>query len=274
MISEQELRQLYCDEHLTHEEIAVLKRCSATTIRRRLDELGIESRTRGPEPGNRTDFRLKNPGWTAALAYAVGLIATDGNLSSDGRHLCLRSKDYDLLESVKQCLGIENRITTNQRLLSKYYSLQWSDRSFYTWLETIGLMPAKSLVLGKLSVPDAFFPDFLRGVIDGDGCIRVYKDRWNTFKNPEYIYDRVYVTIASASYPFLEWIQIVTIRLCGLKGAIIAHKRMPGHSQLWELKFAKKESLVLFRWIYYAPDVPALARKRELAELALDLAKS
>jgi len=35
--------------------------------------------------------------WTPDLAYAVGRIATDRNLSRDGRHLAIPSKDYDLL---------------------------------------------------------------------------------------------------------------------------------------------------------------------------------
>ena len=37
--------------------------------------------------------------WTAELAYAVGLITTDGNLSSDGRHLGIPSKDRELRAS-------------------------------------------------------------------------------------------------------------------------------------------------------------------------------
>jgi len=31
--------------------------------------------------------------WTPDLAYAVGLLVTDGNLSGDGRHITLRSKE-------------------------------------------------------------------------------------------------------------------------------------------------------------------------------------
>ncbi len=136
-------------------------------------------------------------------------------------------------------------------------------------------MPAKSLVLGALTLPDDFFPDFLRGVIDGDGCIRVYQDRWNTFKNPKYVYERVYVTIASGSFPFLAWIQGQTTRLCGVTGALIQRKKkLPYHAQLWELKFAKKDSLILFPWIYYADDLPCLERKHILALQALALADS
>lgn len=261
-ISQDELRRLYLDEHRTTTEIAKHFQCGESTIRRRMEELGIEARSRGPVLGAKHNYQYVNPTWSAPLAYAVGMIATDGNLSPDGRHLSIRSADYDLLETIQRCLELENRIVSMRTLLSTYYSLQWGDRAFYLWLESIGMMPAKSLVLGALAVPDAFFPDFLRGVIDGDGCIRIYQDRWNTFKNPKYVYERVYITIASASSPFLEWIQSQTIRLLGIKGALVARGQRPNRSPAWELKYAKKDSLVLFEWIYYDPAVPALARKK------------
>ena len=38
--------------------------------------------------------------WNHNLAYAIGLLATDGNLSSDGRHMALVSKDIEQIISV------------------------------------------------------------------------------------------------------------------------------------------------------------------------------
>ena len=31
--------------------------------------------------------------WTPQLAYTIGLLTTDGNLSKDGRHIAMRSKE-------------------------------------------------------------------------------------------------------------------------------------------------------------------------------------
>jgi hypothetical protein len=36
-------------------------------------------------------------------------------------------------------------------------------------------------------------------------------------------------------------------------------------NDLWSLKYAKRESLALLRWMYSALDAPCLRRKRELA---------
>jgi hypothetical protein len=49
-------------------------------------------------------------------------------------------------------------------------------------------------------VPDEYFVDFLRSCIDGDGSITTYTDRYNTFKNPQYVYARLYVSLVSASF--------------------------------------------------------------------------
>ncbi len=122
-ISETELRRLYFDERMTQEEIAVKLGCGATTIKRRMIDLGIEIRARGPEPGGNIDFRYNNPEWTPALAYIVGTITADGNLSPDGRHLTIKSKDKDWIEDIKELLGLDNRIGIERKLWRKYYRL-------------------------------------------------------------------------------------------------------------------------------------------------------
>jgi len=44
--------------------------------------------------------------WSPKFAYAIGLIATDGNLSQDGRSVNFTSKDEELAMAFKACLGI------------------------------------------------------------------------------------------------------------------------------------------------------------------------
>jgi hypothetical protein len=164
---------------------------------------------------------------------------------------------------------LENRIGIERKLFSTCYVLAWGNRAFYDWLTTIGLMPAKSLKLGALAVPQEFFPDFLRGAIDGDGSITMYQDRWNASKNPKYVYERLFVRIYSASLPFLQWVQAESVQSLGVAGAIVRGQRKPGASQMWELRFAKKESLQVLPRVYYAPGLPSLERKRNDAKRAL-----
>jgi len=53
--------------------------------------------------------------WSPDFAYAIGLLTTDGSLSSDGRHMNLTSKDRGLIEIFKTCLGLKNKIGRKMR---------------------------------------------------------------------------------------------------------------------------------------------------------------
>ena len=271
-IDEEQLRRLYLDERLTAAEVATRLGCGATTVGRRLRRFGIQARPRGPSPGYGFERGRTVPYhrtvWSPATAYVVGLIATDGNLSRNGRNLSITSKDVDLLETVRACLDLR---TGMRPVKGGYgttcYRVQWSDRRFYRWLVGIGLTPAKSLTLGPLDIPDEHFADFLRGCIDGDGCILLYTDRSHTIKDTRYVYERLYVSLYSASRPFLEWIQTTAHRLAGVSGTINTNTKGGQDRQpISALRYAKAESIRVISCMYYAPDVPCLARKRVKAE--------
>jgi hypothetical protein len=130
-IIQAELIELYDTQRLTIDKTAAKLGVAATTIARRFKDLGIRARRRGPFPGTRRRNSVAGGvEWSADLAYVVGLITTDGCLRRDGRHLTITSKDVDLLETARRCLGITARIalTTNPR---PCHRLQWSDTLFH-----------------------------------------------------------------------------------------------------------------------------------------------
>lgn len=262
-ISEDALRSLYVDQQLAAAEIAGRLRCGPTTILRRLRRYGIPIRQTGPR------VRLGRWGpssWSSELAYAIGLIATDGNLSSDGRHMSFVSKDIELLETLRRCLNLHTSIAPAFNGRGRpHYRIQWGDRDLYDWLLAIGLTRAKSLTLGALAVPDWYFMDFLRGCIDGDGSVLAYIDRYHAAKNPRYVYQRLYVSLVSASKPFLDWIRERAQALEGV-GGVVEMKRGAGRRPIWILRYAKRESMQLLPRLYYGTNVPCLSRKRAAAE--------
>ena len=195
--------------------------------------------------------------WSDNFAYAIGLIATDGNLSRDGRHINLTSKDLEMILNFKKCLGLENKIGRKARggsMDKKYFVLQFGDRNFYDFLLDLGLTPAKSLTLGKLVIPNTYFSNFLRGCIDGDGSIGV-------FRHPESQYPQLRIRLYSGSKEFLRWIKSEVISNFGIKTGWIENK---GKTRIYKLVFAKEDSIKLLKFIYYKSDC-YLTRKYNIA---------
>jgi hypothetical protein len=265
-IDSESLRKLYVEEQISTQVIAQQLRCGSSTVRRRLRALGIPARSRGPNMDRLGKRRLTHtPALSHEMAWVVGLIATDGNLSGTRKGLSITSKDIDLLESVRRCLALSNRFGKT-RGLGVANRLQWRNRALYDWLLSLGLTPRKSLTIGPLSVPDEYFADFLRGCIDGDGTVLVYTDRYHATKKASYVYQRLYVSLVSASRPFIDWVEATIHRLCGVRGGVHVKRRRDRQRPVWVLRYSKKASIHLLSWIYYAPDVVCLARKRAKAE--------
>jgi hypothetical protein len=195
--------------------------------------------------------------WNNNVAYAVGLITTDGSLSSDRRHITFISKDIDLIKTFKRCLSLNNKICPKRSGYSNkmYHKIQFGNVKFYRWLLRIGLMPNKTKIVNKIDLPNKYVLDFLRGHLDGDGCIRVYQDP--VYPNSR----RLYTSFISASFPHIQWLQKRISFLLKIKGYICQHAR-----GTFELTYAKKESRTLLNAIYYNKFVPCLIRKRKIAE--------
>lgn len=200
--------------------------------------------------------------WDKDFAYVVGLIATDGNLSPDGRHLSLTSKDKELVLFVKKVLAPRAKVGIKKdrpHSPRRYYVVQWSSREQYQYFCSIGITPKKSLTIKNIEVPQPFYPHFLRGVFDGDGSFYSYYDkRW---KN-SYQY---YMVFASASKDFIQWIQATNHLYYKIKGHISVGGAM------FQLRYGKNESAVLFEKLYDFRSILHLSRKRLKIERALGI---
>lgn len=204
--------------------------------------------------------------WSPNFAYAIGLLVTDGCLYNDGRHLSLTTKDLEQAENFKKCLGLKVKIgkkssgTTDEK---KYHNVQFGDVLFYKFLLGIGLTSAKSKTIKDVLIPDKYFFDYLRGCFDGDGSFYSYWDpRWRSSH-------MFYVEFVSASREHIKWLRKEIFSKCGTKGHTAAVKK---HS-FFQLKYAKKEALVIIKKMYYNPRVVCLSRKRIKIQKALEIEK-
>lgn len=193
--------------------------------------------------------------WSSSLAYALGLITTDGNLSPDGRHIIFTSKDLELIHHFQNSLKINFKITkksSGAEVIKKYYVVQFSNVNFYKFLQSLGLMPKKSKIMHQIIVPDQYFFDFLRGHFDGDGTFYSYWDpRWRS----SYMF---YTTFVSASQQHITWLQSKISNFLNINGHIT---KASNHS-CYQLKYAKADSLQLLPKMYYNPQATCLTRKR------------
>jgi len=210
--------------------------------------------------------RTKKINWSPQLAYVVGLITTDGNLSTDGRHINLTSKDLQLLKTFKKCLGLNVKIGEKSGGFSdkKYYQVQFGDIIFYRWLLQIGLTPRKSKTISRLRIPDKYFFDFLRGHFDGDGtCYGYWDKRWHS----SFMF---YMKFCSASKNHIFWLRKKIKNLLSISGDLNNTK---GETAIYQLKYAKRESRLLIPKIYYKKGLPHLKRKYKKLESILKIDK-
>lgn len=203
--------------------------------------------------------------WSPEFAYAIGLLVTDGCLYNDGRHINLTSKDIEQIENFMRCLNIKNKIGVkyNGPRTHQAFVVQFGDVDFYNFLFDIGLMPHKSKILRAVAIPKDYFFDFLRGHFDGDGTFYSYFDpRWQS----SYMFYTIFI---SASGDHIDWLRKVIFNEIGVLGHITTSVNNP----VYQLKYAKTESLKLLPKMYYNPGVVCLSRKRKKIEAALAVAR-
>ncbi len=212
---------------------------------------------RGPKPK-----KIVDETWRPNLAYAIGLLATDGCLAKDGLLIDLTSKDREQLENFSKCLGIKFNIGTKKNSTGdECLRIQFKNKIFYDFLLSIGLTPKKSLTMGDLNIPNKYFFDFLRGSFDGDGCFYSYWDpRWRSSH-------MFYLEFVSASKKHINWLQNELKSNLGVVGHIV----QDGRKVSFQLKYAKKEALVIINKMYYNPSVICLSRKKLKIQKALKI---
>lgn len=218
---------------------------------------------RGPKPKGKVFIE-----WSSGFAYAIGLIVTDGCLYGDGRHINFVSTDLQLIELFKKLLKLENKIGIKKSKDTVYkrkigYVIQFGDVLFFDFLCTLGLMPNKTKIMREVFVPDKYYRDFLRGHFDGDGTSYSYFDkRWKS----SFMF---YVSFVSASKEHILWLQAKNKELFGVGGHITKVK----DKEFYQLRYAKKEGMVIIKKMYYTPSVPCLKRKKEKIQKALLIEK-
>ncbi len=187
--------------------------------------------------------------WSDDLAWVLGLIWTDGHLT--GNTVSITSKDKILLEKVNSITGNERPLRI--RVTGRAWDLSICNRQVVKRLREIGLI---SGVEGKTrniefpNMPFVFKSSFVRGLIDGDGCIT----RRVQGKNVKGLF--VYICGASNIFKGLvSW----------LREQNINHSLYFETDKMWRICiFRVKDLKVLYNLLYPTEYVSCLQRKRAI----------
>lgn len=109
--------------------------------------------------------------WSPEMAYVLGFIYADGNMSRNAYKIRISSKDRQILEDIKRVMSSTHSIKEESNKFGTWYTLSISNKKIYSDLRKLGVYPNKSLSMRMPKVPKELVHHFIRGYFDGDGCI-------------------------------------------------------------------------------------------------------
>lgn len=167
-------KYLYLKEHKTLSAIGKELHMSRNRLSKKFKAEGIEI----IHPQNYTKFNdtVFESITTEEKAYWLGFLYADGYMSNTSNtiELSLKSSDINHLIKFKRFLGFgENKHIFQDNIRCR---IQFTNKKVKQDLCVLGCIPHKSLILTFPTikqVPYTFIKDFIRGYIDGDGCLYI-----------------------------------------------------------------------------------------------------
>lgn len=106
--------------------------------------------------------------WSPKMAYVLGFIMADGCLRREGHWVSITQKERQILDDMAEAIGFSGRLYRERRGL---YRLEFRSERAWSILYRLGVVPAKAHVLAMCDIPHDMVSHFMRGYLDGDGCI-------------------------------------------------------------------------------------------------------
>lgn len=108
--------------------------------------------------------------WTNEMAYVLGFVFTDGNISNNT--LTISQNERYILEEINKAMASDCRITRRANGKNDLYTLIINRKEIVEDLKSLGITESKSRTMEFPEVPTEYLPHFIRGVIDGDGWVQ------------------------------------------------------------------------------------------------------
>ena len=177
--------------------------------------------------------------WTDEMAYVLGFVLTDGNVS--GNSLSISQSDPTILERIKDAMGGTMPIKSRKNGKGVLYTLLICRKGVVEDLAALGITSNKSTSVEFPPVPEKHLASFIRGVIDGD--------RW--------VQNRGYVmNITTASIIFATQISGIFEE----RGLNTRVEKQSGAYRVWVS--GKQDVIELGEWLYDNESELLLERKK------------
>ena len=174
--------------------------------------------------------------------YWLGFMYADGNISKEGNRIEMRLSINDInhLEKFRKFLQLTTEIRTGEINGIKFCHLSVRNKHLWNKLNSLGCVPNKSLILNfpkiQLFTKKEYILHFIRGYIDGDGCLSLTKDN-----------DKIRTRISIiGTESFLTSVN----KIFGNKGYLRSKETNNYKNKAFELKFSDLPSRKLARYLY------------------------
>lgn len=164
------------------------------------------------------------------LSYFLGILASDGNIQSNKRVVSISQYNKEYLELLKSKFG--GSINGNNLIINSCKLGEWIYNNFGEY----NFIARKSNII-KFPKKDISYPDFIRGLWDGDGSI--FMCAGQNYINSSYV---------SGSYDFLSDLFIFLKKEVGLETKSKINKQ--GRSNCYNFKLGKYDSIKLVKYLY------------------------
>ena len=246
-IPKDKLYELYYEKEMSLQKIGELYGKPREYIHRRMKKYGFKTRTRSEAWKHRSTGNVYEinrdffHNWTNEMAYVLGFILTDGNISDDDDSVRIAVKDVEILEKIRIMLASSHPI----KHLKEHgtYRFSFAIVSMTERLRELGITSNKSLVVKFPKVPEKFLSHFIRGVFDGDGSV---------FFEPRSKKSPLRVNFTSGSEEFITTLEGILHAQAGVSKRTIyeLHRK----STSYYIRYPHSDSLKFFEYIYAGAD--------------------
>lgn len=196
---------------------------------------------------------------TEEKAYFLGLLYADGCNYEKGAiaQISLQERDVSVLEKFKTAIESNKPLRLSKKPKNgNQYVLELSSRHICEQLTNLGCVPRKSLILQfptEEQVPSYLIRHFIRGYVDGDGCISIYKTK--------YTHMRVGTNVVS-TLQFCDRLHVILKELLNIHSTICRSQcSVERNTSTRTISISGKNQVVIFlNWIYGSSTV-SLDRK-------------